>query len=312
MAVALPVELVVDDDALGRADRAVVGRQKVAGQRPGVGIDQTRVAVEAMSLRVGLEGPVGLQMIELARADARHEDAPDVAPAVQLGIEVDDFGRIAIVDAIVQQHAHARGMTAENHELHTAVVQNRPVRQRMREVQGGSRVGQQRHSSVNRVDRGSLRSTRSADRRCPSADGLSVTEPERPRAGRFSPAVNGREAPTHKNIRALTGAAGSQRKLTPEIHCRAGQHRAGPTRLRSSESRRHPRAETAPEGSLRQHRLASVSRVGYSRQLVVENFVASRAALFEPRIAGRCGFEILGVNRLDSSSPAASRISAEY
>ena len=50
MAVALPIERVVDDDALGRADDAVVGRQEPAGQAPGVRVDQPGLRVEAVAL----------------------------------------------------------------------------------------------------------------------------------------------------------------------------------------------------------------------------------------------------------------------
>ena len=50
VAVALPIERVVDHHALRRADDAVVGRQELAGQRPGVRIDQPSLRVEALAL----------------------------------------------------------------------------------------------------------------------------------------------------------------------------------------------------------------------------------------------------------------------
>ena len=56
VAVALPVELVVDDHALGRADDAVVGRQEMAGQGLGVGVDQPGLGVEPVAAS-GSNGP---------------------------------------------------------------------------------------------------------------------------------------------------------------------------------------------------------------------------------------------------------------
>ncbi len=54
--VALPIELVVNDDALGRADDAADGRQEVAGQGLAVGIDQPRLRIESVTAR-GSCGP---------------------------------------------------------------------------------------------------------------------------------------------------------------------------------------------------------------------------------------------------------------
>ena len=56
MAIALPVELVVDHDAFRRAEDAVVGRQENARQGLGVGIDQPGLAVET-SPSSGSNGP---------------------------------------------------------------------------------------------------------------------------------------------------------------------------------------------------------------------------------------------------------------
>ena len=41
--------------------------------------------------RARIEGSVGLQVVKLARADAGHEHAPDVAPAVAFRGRIDDF-----------------------------------------------------------------------------------------------------------------------------------------------------------------------------------------------------------------------------
>ena len=94
MPIALPIELVVDHDALRRTDDAVVGRQKFARQGLGIRIDQPGLRIEAMPA-FGIVRSVGLKVIELSRPHAGNEHAPDIAPAVQVGIELDDLPRIA-------------------------------------------------------------------------------------------------------------------------------------------------------------------------------------------------------------------------
>ena len=76
------------DDALRRADDAVVGRQEPAGQCAGVRVDQPSLRIEALAL-AGVERAVGLEMVKLTGFEAGNEDAPDIAPAVGLGIELD-------------------------------------------------------------------------------------------------------------------------------------------------------------------------------------------------------------------------------
>ena len=95
VAIALPVELIVDHHALRRPDNALGRRQELARQGLGIRVDQPGAAVESQSL-VGIERAVGLEMVKLTGADARHEHAPDVAPAVLIGVEGDDFGRLWI------------------------------------------------------------------------------------------------------------------------------------------------------------------------------------------------------------------------
>ena len=93
VAIALPIELVVDDHALGRPNDAVVGRQEIARQGLRVRIDQPGAAVETHPV-VRVERSIGLKVIELTGPGAGHENAPDVAPAVQIGIEIDDVTRL--------------------------------------------------------------------------------------------------------------------------------------------------------------------------------------------------------------------------
>ena len=131
MAVALPIELVVNHHALGRADDAPFGRQEIAGQGPGVGIDQPGLRVEAVA-PLRFVRAVGLEMVKLARPHAGHENAPDVSPAVQVGVEINDIGRFRIPHVFVEQHPHRGGTAAENDKLHAAVVDDRPVRKGVR------------------------------------------------------------------------------------------------------------------------------------------------------------------------------------
>src|SRR5262249_37510251 len=103
-----PVETIVDDHAFWRANQAVVRRLKLAGQGAGIRIDEPCTAIESMPA-LGIVGAVGLKVVELTCAETWNEDAPDVAPAIGIAIENNGLGRFAIVDLIVQQHAHGGG-----------------------------------------------------------------------------------------------------------------------------------------------------------------------------------------------------------
>ena len=145
MAVPLPVEGVVDDDALRRADDPVGAGEEPAGERPRIGVDEPGGAVEELAV-LRIEGAVGLEVVELPRGEPRHEHAPDVPPAVAGGIQRDHLGRLGIVHAVVQQHPHGRGGAAVDDELHArppaggAILKHRAVRQRMAELQRGQRL----------------------------------------------------------------------------------------------------------------------------------------------------------------------------
>ncbi|MFM8708697.1 MAG: hypothetical protein ACKOHK_11635, partial [Planctomycetia bacterium] len=94
--VALPVEGVVDHHALRGADDRVVTRQEAAGEGPRVGVDEPGLTVEPLAA-VGIERPVGLEVVELPVPHTRHEDAPDVAPAVLARVERDHLRRLGVV-----------------------------------------------------------------------------------------------------------------------------------------------------------------------------------------------------------------------
>ena len=138
MAIATPIEVVVDHDALGRASDAVVAWQESARQCSRVRIDQSRVGDEALSI-FRIEWPVGLEVVELPGSEPGDEHAPNVAPAVARRFEFDDPVRFEIVDAIVQQHAHRRRRAAKDDELDPAIAQHRAVWQRIGKLgPGGS------------------------------------------------------------------------------------------------------------------------------------------------------------------------------
>src|SRR5690242_11122147 len=134
MAVALPVELFIDDHALWRPDDTVRRRQKVASQSAGVRINQPRFAVKSLAELRGIR-PISLKMVERAGFEVWNENAPNIAPAVSIPVEGDDFIGLTIAHFFVQQDAHRGRRSAEDHELHAVVVENRTVRQGMSELE---------------------------------------------------------------------------------------------------------------------------------------------------------------------------------
>ena len=148
--VSLPIELIVDHDALRRADDPVRRGLKIAGQGSGIGIDQPRAAVESLTAS-RIEGAVRLHVIELAGPDPRYERAPDVTPAIGRGIQFNHVGRFAAGDLVVQEHTHRRRGTAEQNEMHAAVMRDRPVGERMREVKRRMRDGHDEESDPSAI-----------------------------------------------------------------------------------------------------------------------------------------------------------------
>jgi hypothetical protein len=129
--VALPVEALVDDQASGHPGRiidsrlpAIVRRRRIeiaserevgvrdAVDRPGVGIEQQPLAVEAVpGLR--LVGSVCPEGIGLTGREAAQPDVPDVAAPVQVDrLRGPAVGRIA-----KQLEPDAPGVSAENREI---------------------------------------------------------------------------------------------------------------------------------------------------------------------------------------------------
>ena len=134
VAVAPPIESVVDDHALWWQKAAVSGGRKLPDERLGIRVDQPGSAVEPLP-RFRVERPVCLQVVELSCCEARHEHAPDIPPPVARGIERDDLGGFARRDLVVEQDPHRRGRPAVDDELHAGVAEDGAVRERLAELQ---------------------------------------------------------------------------------------------------------------------------------------------------------------------------------
>ncbi len=144
MTVALPVKTVIDHHAFRRTDDTVVRGQEATRQSSSVGVDQPSGTVKTLAI-LGLVRPVRLKVIQLARLAARHKNAPHVSPAVRIGIVMHNILRLAVVHIVVQQNPHGGCRAAEDDKLHTPIVQDGPVRQRMGELQGRMGLGDQGH-----------------------------------------------------------------------------------------------------------------------------------------------------------------------
>ena len=122
----------------GRMTPSSVGRKRPASARAYGSISRASGLKRWPWLRV--ERAVGLEVVKLTGLEAGNEHAPDIAPAVGLGIEFDDAARLAVVDVSVEQHPHRGGRFAINDKLHAAVAQHRAVGQRVAEL-GPAGVG---------------------------------------------------------------------------------------------------------------------------------------------------------------------------
>ena len=103
------------------------------GPSDNVAWDQPRVTVESVS-PPGIVGAFGLKVIQLSWYGPRNEDAPDVAPAVGVGIEANGLGRFRVVDVVVKQQSHRGCRSTDDHELHAAVMNQRAVRKQVSEL----------------------------------------------------------------------------------------------------------------------------------------------------------------------------------
>ena len=106
---------------------------KFPGQCLGIRVNQAGVGLETHAA-AGVVGARALKVVELPRDNSGHKNAPYISPAIACWRQVDDFGRLAIVDIIVQQQPHFRRVAAKHDELDTMVVNYRPVRQHVCEL----------------------------------------------------------------------------------------------------------------------------------------------------------------------------------
>ena len=143
--VALPVEIRVGDDALGRGGRVIdlgqgqvflgrgriiaESRAKVAARewrdRGRVGVHHKLIRIEAVpfagSVRSGDAKPV-----ELARLDPLQPHVPDIAGLVPGRVEDDAPGRHGILGVVEEVEADASGVPAEDREVDAIAPQVRP------------------------------------------------------------------------------------------------------------------------------------------------------------------------------------------
>ena len=100
--VSFPVECIVNDYAFRRTNNSIGCLLTATGQRFGVGIDQSGVAVKPLP-RFRIKWSVGLQMVELSRLDVWYANTPNIAPTIVASIEFDNLGRFTVVHMLVQQ-----------------------------------------------------------------------------------------------------------------------------------------------------------------------------------------------------------------
>ena len=143
-----PVVTPVEGFVHHQAARAVRGqvrgpqpRREGAGERLGVGVEQRRVRVEAVT-GGRLMGTVHPVQVGVAGPHPVDDDVPDVAGAVQRNPRA----RCGALRVVEQQQGHARGMPAEQRKLRGAVEHGRPQRLRP-PVTGVGRAGRAVHRS---------------------------------------------------------------------------------------------------------------------------------------------------------------------
>ena len=135
---ASPVEVGgVDHEALHRrvdvgtgGASAVVREVLAVDDRPGVGIDEHLLGIEAVAL-VGRIGAVYPVAVDRARPDPLHVDVPVVEGPVRAGVERGDLARYAVVVAVEDQQLDRGGRATEQREIHAIVRHRRADRVRL-------------------------------------------------------------------------------------------------------------------------------------------------------------------------------------
>ncbi len=140
MSIALPVEGVVDHDALRRPDDAVGTGLERSCESAGVRVDEAGLGVEAVS-PFGRQRPIGLEMVQLPRTEVWNEHGPDISPAIGIRVEFDVVDRLAIFHVAVQEDAEGGCGMAVDDELNAPVPDNGAVGERIVELHRRVRAG---------------------------------------------------------------------------------------------------------------------------------------------------------------------------
>ena len=109
-------------------------------------IDQLSMTIKSLAA-IRIKGAVGLKVVELSVSQPRHQDTPDISPAIFAGIQRNHFRRLWIIGMVIEQDSHRCGRSAVDHKLHSALAidptfaacktlaQQAPVGQRMAKLQ---------------------------------------------------------------------------------------------------------------------------------------------------------------------------------
>ena len=144
MAITIPVKIIINHNTFRWANNSIVRLEKMSRECARVGIDQSCRSIKAVS-HLRFIGPVCLHVIELSWRKVRHKNTPHIAPAIRLGIIVDNCRRLVIFDGIVEENTHRRRTATKDNELHPAIVNNRSIRERMSELKRCRGLGMKWH-----------------------------------------------------------------------------------------------------------------------------------------------------------------------
>jgi len=103
--VPFPIKMIINHNALRWTNQSVGRFLKATRKSFCVRVDQTRVSIEPLpSFRI--ERAVSLKMVKLTGFEAWNQDTPDISPTINIPVEVDHFGGIAIIYMIIEKNSH--------------------------------------------------------------------------------------------------------------------------------------------------------------------------------------------------------------
>ena len=121
-----PVKRIIHQNTFRGPNDAVGGMLEATRQGLGIRIDQSGVAIKPLP-GLGIEWPIGLEVIKLSRFDSVQVNAPDISPAIVIAIEVDHFRWFTVLDIFVEEQPHRGCRPAEHGELGAAFRNGRTV-----------------------------------------------------------------------------------------------------------------------------------------------------------------------------------------